>query len=398
MARIDFAWELGAGTGHVTTLLPLAAMLKARAHDVRFLLKDIDSAGDLEGAGEFAREGAPRWVGPIVYENPLNFAEILHNFGYENASSLRELVDAWRKRLEATALVIANVAPAAHIAARTLGIPSLEISQGYHIPPPVMPTPPLRDWEPAPRVRLEEADRRIVGTINRVLAAFGARQIATIGELFSARSMLLTYPELDIYSERGPAEYYGIPETGEGVLAPRWHEGDGPRVFAYLYSYYKALPALLESLARAGARCLILCRGVDPALKREYEGSALLISETPMSVSTLLPQCDLVICHGSHQMTAQALLAGKPLLMMPTHLEQFLITRRVVRFGAGLGIAPDVDSADFGAALRDLTSQVAYSSKAREFAERYRGQDRKAALATMVQRCEAAVARQPSEE
>src|ERR1700694_1771087 len=112
MARIDFAWELGGGTGHVTTLLPLAAILRARGHDVRFLLKDIDSAGDLEGAGEFAREGAPRWVGPIVYENPLNFAEILHNFGYGNAASLRELVDAWRKRLEATALVVANVAPA----------------------------------------------------------------------------------------------------------------------------------------------------------------------------------------------------------------------------------------------------------------------------------------------
>jgi UDP:flavonoid glycosyltransferase YjiC (YdhE family) len=36
MAKVEFAWELGAGTGHVTTLLPIAAAMKARGHEVRF--------------------------------------------------------------------------------------------------------------------------------------------------------------------------------------------------------------------------------------------------------------------------------------------------------------------------------------------------------------------------
>lgn len=391
MARIDLAWELGGNTGHVTTLLPIARALAARGHEVRFLLKDAGAAADLDGAGAIPREGAPHWVGPPAYENPLNFGEILHNFGYQDPAALKQLVDAWRERLSRSRLVVANVAPAAHIAARTLKIPSLEISQGFHIPPPVFPAPPLRDWEVAPRERLEAADRRVLDSINRVLAAYGAEAIATIGDLFAGRALILTYPELDIYPERGPAEYYGIPSIGEGAAVPPWPAGSGPRVFAYLYSYYQRLPELLAALVALDAQSLVLCRGVDSALARKHEGGPVFLASEPMSVSALLPQCDVVVCHGSHQMTAQALLAGRPALLAPTQLEQFLITRRVVRMGAGLGIAADAASPDFGAALRELRTKPTYAARARDFSARYRAQGHDRVLATMVGRCEAAL-------
>jgi UDP:flavonoid glycosyltransferase YjiC (YdhE family) len=113
-----------------------------------------------------------------------------------------------------------------------------------------------------------------------------------------------------------------------------------------------------------------------------------------MSVSRLLPQADIVVSHGSHQMTAQALLAGKPVLLLPTQLEQFLIMRRLVRFGAGLGIAPEVSNADYVSALKALAEKGQYAAKARGFADRYAGHARGAALATMIARIEAAL--QPS--
>ena len=115
-----------------------------------------------------------------------------------------------------------------------------------------------------------------------------------------------------------------------------------------------------------------------------------------MSVSRVLPQADLVVCHGSHQMTAQALLAGKPVLMLPTQLEQFLIMRRVVRLGAGLGGDPSVPDADYAKAISDLAADPAYARRAREFAARYAGHDPGAALATMIGRIESAIARQPA--
>src|SRR6266568_5871137 len=216
MAKIEFAWELGAHTGHVTTMLPVAAALKARGHEVRLLLREPHAAADLEGAAEIPREGAPIWSGPTINANPLNLGEILLNFGYHEAGPVKALIDAWREQLRASQVVIANVAPAAHLAARTLGIPSFEVSQGFHVPPPAMPAAPLRDWEPAPRARLEAADRRVLRAINTVLSDHGVRPLASIGELFAGRAMLLTYPEFDNYPERGPCDYYGITESGEG--------------------------------------------------------------------------------------------------------------------------------------------------------------------------------------
>lgn len=394
MAKIVFAWELGGHTGHVTTLLPIARAMQARGHQVSFLLREPRSGIDLAGAAEIPRAGAPIWIGPAKYANPLNFGQILHNFGYHLRDSLRQLIDAWRERLAGAQAVIANVSPAAHIAARTLGIPSFEISQGFHVPPPTMPAPPLRHWEPASRAELEAADREVLGAINAVLSAHGAARIDTIGELFAGRAMLLTYPELDIYPERGPADYYGVPRSGEGSAVPDWPAGRGPRVFAYLYNYFGGLDPLLGALRALDAPTLMLCRNVNAELLRKHAGGPVLVTGEPMSVSRLLPQADVVVCHGSHQMTAQALLGAKPVLMLPTQLEQFLIMRRVVRFGAGLGTDPSVPDADYGRALGELAAKPAYRERAGEFARRYATHDPDAALATMIARCEAAIARQ----
>jgi UDP:flavonoid glycosyltransferase YjiC (YdhE family) len=393
MAKIEFAWELGAGTGHVTTLLPVAAAMQARGHAVRFFLRDLSAGADLEGAKEIPREGAPVWTGPATVAAPLNLGEILLNFGYHHAPQHKALIDAWRERLQGSHAVVANVAPAAHLAARTLGIPSFEISQGFHAPPPAMPSPPLRHWEPAPRARLEAADRRVLEVINSVLSGYGARPLATIGELFDGRLMLLTYPEIDIYPERGPSDYYGITDSGEGSAVPDWPEGSGPRTFAYLYSYFQGLDPLLAAIAARRQPALVFCRGIDAKLKDKYQGSSIRFPAEAMSVSRVLPGADLVVCHASHQMTAQALLAGKPVLLLPTQLEQFLIMRRLVRFGAGLGIAPEAANADYAAALKALAENPGYAAKAREFALRYAGHSRGAALATMTGRIEAVLPR-----
>jgi UDP:flavonoid glycosyltransferase YjiC (YdhE family) len=136
----------------------------------------------------------------------------------------------------------------------------------------------------------------------------------------------------------------------------------------------------------------MLCRGAPAQLRRQYSGRSIVVSDEAMAVSSLLPECDLVICHASHQMTAQALLAGKPLLLLPTQLEQFIITRRVVRFGAGLGVMPGTKGAEFGAAVAELSAAPGYARKAAEFGARYGTHDRGAALSTMVRRCEAALA------
>lgn len=369
--------------------------MRSRGQAVRFLLRDPRAGADLEGMREDMRgmacEPAPVWVGPPRFENPLNFGQILSNSGYADLRALRPLIEAWRERIADAGAVVANVAPAAHIAARTLGVPSFEVSQGFHVPPPVFPTPALRHWQAAPRAALEAADREVLDAINAVFTDFNSKPISTLGELFHGRTALLTYPELDVYPERGPADYFGVPRAGEGSAAPAWPPGRGPRVFAYVYRYAQHLERLLDALAAADCPTLMLCRDLDPALRAKHERGPLHLAAQPMAVSRLLPAADLVVCHGSHQMTAEALLAGKPLLLLPTHLEQFLITARVVRLGAGLGIALDTAEPDFKAALAEL-QEPGYRQKAEDFARRYAGHDPDAALNSIVARC------QPSEE
>ena len=272
-------------------------------------------------------------------------------------------------------------------------MPSFEISQGFHIPPAVFPSPPLRHWEPHARQALEAADARVLAAMNAVMHAYGAPPLDTIGSLFAGRAMLLTYPELDIYPERGLSDYFGIPDTGEGNALPSWPEGGGMRVFAYLYHYWHALEPLLAALDRLALPTLVFCRGLDASLRERYGRGSVHFSDAPMWVSRLLPQSQLVISHGSHQMTAQALLAGRPLLMLPTQLEQFLIMRRVVRMGAGLGIAPDVPEPDYEIALAQLAQDESFTRNAGAFAARYRGHAAPAALDTMVARVLAALPR-----
>ena len=57
--------------------------------------------------------------------------------------------------------------------------------------------------------------------------------------------------------------------------------------------------------------------------------------------------------------------------------------------GAFLGIAPEVPNADYASALKALAENPGYAEKARDFAKRYAGHSRTAALATMIGRIEA---------
>ena len=391
MARIDLAWELGGNLGHVSVMLPMAHALAARGHAVRMMLREHDAGADLPSAQGIPRAGAPIWVGPTPYPNPVNFGQLLLNFGYGATQSLVQLLDAWRERLAGADLVIANVAPSAHLAARTLGIPSVEISQGFHVPPPSFPTPVLREWEAPPVQAMAASDEQALAAINTSLAARGAAPIRTLGDLFLGRTLLLTYPELDTYARSEALTYLGIVPTGTGGLAPHWPSGSGPRVFAYVQNNYPGMERLARSLRALDVPTLAFFRGLDAAACARLSSDSVLVTSAPMSVSDTLPQADIVVCHASHQMTAQALLAGKPLLLLPTHVEQMLNARRVERIGAGIAIAPYTDASDFDIPLAILVEDDGYRNRARAFAARYAQMPDP--IARIVTACEALTAR-----
>jgi UDP:flavonoid glycosyltransferase YjiC (YdhE family) len=389
MARIALAWELGGGSGHVAALVAAGSALQDAGHGVQLFLRDTSAGVDLPGAVALSRAAAPVWDGPLVHPQPRNYGEILANFGYAQLDSLRPLVAAWRLRLRDYNLIVCNTAPAAHLAARTLGIPSLEISQGYNVPPAALPSPPLADWNPPPLAELVAADRAVLEATNTLLRESRATELRTIGELIEPHAFLLTYPELDVYGPRAGAEYLGVLEPPAEGDPPQWPEG-APRLFLFLPPDHPHLARLLRALGILGWPAAGYLRG-GAAL--EASPSNLRLSSRPLDVARALGESQLVVSHAGHTSAAQTLLAGRPALLLPTHLEQFLTMRRVVRMGAGLGVEPGTQAPDLIGALRILATSPSYRDQAAAFAERYAAHSRRAALRTLLARCEAVLRR-----
>lgn len=391
MARIVFAWEIGARLGHIGPMMPVAAGLAARGHIVHAYLREPEGAADMADAASLRIFPAPRWIGEVVVPAGLNLGELLLNYGFHAPDALAQLVEAWRDRLAGADLLVSNVAPAAIVAARILGLPYLEMSQGFHIPPASFPAPPFRDWEPVPRRRLEMADRRVLDSINAISSAHDVPALDTLGGLYIGRLALLTYPELEMYPERGPSEYYGI-VAGASRDMVDWPAGT-PRMLAYLYADYRHLSAFLDAISRRAGAAVVVCPGIEGTLRARFSSEQFIVSEALLDLPRMVKTADLVACHASHQTTSEALLAGRPVLLMPTQAEQFLTMRRVVRFGAGLGVASDVQQPDFDSALASLLEKPAFTARARAFGARYLAHDRARALRSLIERCEQAILR-----
>jgi UDP:flavonoid glycosyltransferase YjiC (YdhE family) len=69
---------------------------------------------------------------------------------------------------------------------------------------------------------------------------------------------------------------------------------------------------------------------------QRYAAPHLAFSPVPVDLNKVARQADAGLTYASPAATVAFLMAGKPVLMMPGHLEQFLFAKRVEEMGAGL--------------------------------------------------------------
>src|SRR5260221_13195072 len=147
MSRILSSWDLGETLGHTTNFLPVAASLRWGGHEIVAALRELPRS-DILGKHGITLFQAPLWQGPPhgLPNPPLSFAEILFHFGYLDGAGLVGMLRGWRSllRLFAPDLMIADHAPTALVAARTLSVPSATFGHGFFLPPSVSPMPNLR--------------------------------------------------------------------------------------------------------------------------------------------------------------------------------------------------------------------------------------------------------------
>lgn len=382
MANILLCWELGRALGHAGRLKSLALPLRARGHAVSFALRDLVHTQRLLHDLDVPKFQAPFWQHRVEGLPPgeASLADILLACGWIDAGAVNGLVDGWRALLQATQadLVVCDYAPTAVLAARSLGIPSAAVGAGFTMPPALKALPPLRDWEPAQRERMAASEARLLGSANKVLARYGAPPLAQASALLLGDAPLLcTFPELDPW--RRPvdsAAWYG-PNVAPsaGAAAPRWPAGEGARVFAYLNAPHPEHAAMLAALQEASCRILCYAPDVAAGAKPPVDGADIGWARTPVDLAQALPACDFVVCHAGESTVSQALLAGKPLLLMPQSAESFLTARRVREMGAGINIGELVRPLDWPAIVRSLQDGDAYRQAAQAFAKRHAGFD-----------------------
>lgn len=380
MARFLLAWELGDGLGHASRFRPLAQGLRAQSHEVDLMLREIVHARSVLGDLGLRLLQAPFWMHQTVGgPNPtVSLTEILVGNGYLQPDHLDGLVHGWLATLDLIRpdVLVADYAPTATIAARIKGIPVATVGGGFYLPPDASPLPPFRTWEPIEPGRIAYWEQRVTQTVNTVLARHGAPAVPCLSVIFRGdKPLLCCWPELDPYQRHAMPTASGHIDPGlgptflnEGGGAPQWPEGDGPRVFAYVRSTHGDLLALDQS----GCRTLCYLPEVAAGRPAPLVSPSIRYAGRPVDLARALPQADLLISHAGESTLAQALLAGVPMLLLPTQAEQFLNAQGVVQLGAGLNAAAHGQPAPYAQLLQTVLHTASYRAAAQAMAHRYR--------------------------
>lgn len=376
MSRILLAWELGTGFGHLGPFLSLAPRLLERGHTLHVAAREIAGAAQALGDLPVALHQAPLCLNTYggLQEPPLNFAEILMRYGYLEPAMLRGMMAAWRSliRMVDADVLIADHAPTALLAARGLDVARAVIGSSFNVPPAVAPTPNMRPWLTVPAERLADSDRRVLAVINQVLPP--DRGLRALHDIFAGAACFLSgVPELDAYVARQPGDYLGLQSLSTGTAAPVWPQGAGARIFAYLHADYAHTESALQALAASGAPVLVHVLGEAAALTARHSSERLRFAPQLLDFRRVVAECGLCVCHGNVGTTLGMLQGGRPVLVLPKHLEHYLMGCAVTRSGAGRVIHPDDKTPDIAAELRAMLADDGFRRSAAALAQRHAG-------------------------
>lgn len=376
--RILFAWELGGNLGHIAKHLPLLRALRQRGHDVLFASKDVELAERLlrgEGVAYVQAPIVTRFKGRI--REPASFADVLAELGFADAGALSGLISGWQNlfKLYKPDVLVAEYAPAAQIAARLHGVKCLRLSTGFESPPDVIPFPLFRPWLKLTEEEMLKREHELLNNLNIACAQQGAAHFASLqAALDTDLSLLTTLPELDHYGNRKDANYIGPMYTLEDGLTRDWPAIPGAKVFAYIRPYPE-LPHILDALRDSMANVVAVVPGISDEQIAAYSSERFQIVPTQLKLNHLLPEMDLAITHGGHGLAGAFLINGVPALTVPTNIEQWMMSNRLVRLGVGRQVTRNRVKKDFAGSLMQMIDSPAYSEKAQITAKRYAGYD-----------------------
>jgi hypothetical protein len=371
MARIVFAWEMGANYGHLSGFAPIASCLLERGHELVAVVQNAhDSRHFFDKRVAVLQAPLQRKPPPKERPHQVTYADLIKPLGYEDHMELATLVRVWRSTFEVARpdLVLYDSAPTAQLASRGFDFAKLTIGSAFAVPPKTAPLPLLFKNLNVPFPELEKREGAVVKVVNAALSELALGRIDALRDALSSDADLLRgYPELDHYGTRQEGEWFGAGFSLDSGVEVEWPPGDGARIFLYLRPPVRA-EALLKQLAPLGHRLIAV-------MPNMVQGNGKLppnlrMVKDPARLRSLVATADLAVCHSAVGTGAAFLLGGVPILTIPTNSEQVMIANRVEERGFGLSVR-DSATVDYKTPVRRLLTEPSFRQRVREFASKY---------------------------
>lgn len=372
------AWELGANMGHLDRMLLTARELRGRGHQVMFALKDLSRAHGRVVSEGFPVLQAPVWL-PRMARPPglVNFSAVLASAGWLDPGGLAGLLSGWRTvfDLYSPELLVCDHAPTAMLAARACNFPVAAVGNGFEVPAFGEVFPALHYWDAADSAACAGSDATVLRAVNSALATLGQPVLPRLTALFAdALCIVASLPELAHYPAYPDSVVQVGPSfVGDAGVLPQWPSGEGLPVFAYLSPEHADFAALMAALRQSGLRSVVHAKGLSAATARELGAPNLRFEPAPVRMDAATAQARVVLSHASVGTVSAAALAGCVQLVLPNHMEQYMVGRRVVEAGIGLMVEPGRRGTDYAALLRRLLDDTSFSRAATALARHHAG-------------------------
>jgi len=225
-------------------------------------------------------------------------------------------------------------------------------------PPHLMRFPPLSDALPT------HDERLLLDNVRVVLAERGSVAPQALPALFAGHAHFVTgLDELDPYRSLRLQPAVGLPGAPPQLTAL-----DGDEVFAYLLGDAPATHTLLAGLNRSGARGRVYVRRGTAEQRHALAGGGMIWLEDPTDTRLALDRARLVVHHGSMLMSEEALLAGRPQLVVPLYLEHLVTAHALEALGVGKPLVASARPEMVDAAIAQVQSDAGLGRAAQAFA------------------------------
>lgn len=332
---------------HVSRLLEIAKVLRARGHEVTFA-----------GNGKYLPTA--EWDGFATHELPyISVERVVEAVRSQKLwilyreTELETFIDAELALYQSYRpdLVLLDNRPSARTSADIAGIPTaaiLNVHMSNYRSIPFFSYRQLTGGLPGSSLadRLENAierqvyDRLVMGGLNAIRRKRGLRRRYAYEHEEGDLSLLADIPEFNPASTLPPHARYIGPLTWHNTLpAPACMDKlDREKPTAYFTLGSEGLDELVAHLGELAKQGIQIVVAVGAAKLAGLNAPAGVFLEQYINTDALLPHCDLVCCHGGNGTLYQALGHGLPCVVVATHAEQHYGGKRIQELGLGISL------------------------------------------------------------